>query len=275
MKNILLLVHDDVGQEARLQAALDVTRAVEGHLSCVDITQLPVVYGGYSVPGGAMLVQDEGAAMLLEDEYAREGVNRRRIEDRLAGEGVSWDWTDMTADMAEGIISAADFADLIVLNRKLDAFPGPDARGITGAVLMRAHKPVLAVPDALKSFALGGRAMIAWDGSTAATEAMRACVSLLRLASEVRLLCVETGYSDTYLDDAASYLSRYGIRAELHRVRDKGRPPAKVILDECTHWNTDWCVMGAYGHSRLRETLFGGVTRQMLTDCPVPLVLSH
>ncbi len=140
---------------------------------------------------------------------------------------------------------------------------------------MRAHKPVLAVPDALKSFALGGRAMIAWDGSTAATETVRACVSLLRLASEVRLLCVETGDSDTYLDDAASYLSRYGICAELHRVRDKQRSPAEVILEECTKWKTDWCVMGAYGHSRLRETLFGGVTRRMLTVCPVPLVLSH
>ena len=75
MKNILLLVHDDVGQEARLQAALDVTRAVEGHLRCVDVTQMPVLFGD---------PQDSaGAAMLLEDEFEREKGNSEVLKRRL------------------------------------------------------------------------------------------------------------------------------------------------------------------------------------------------
>jgi nucleotide-binding universal stress UspA family protein len=275
MKNILLLVHDDVGQEARLQAALDVTRAVEGHLRCLDVTQIPATYGTYVPPAGAMLVQDQVQAMLLEDEYAREGNNRHRIEARLAGEGVSWDWTDVTGDMAEAVIAMSDLADIIVLNRKLDAFSWPDARGIAGAVVMHAGRPVLAVPDALKTFKIGGRAIIAWDGSTPASAAMRASIPLLALASEVRLLCVEMDDSDSFLDDAASYLSRYGIHPELRRVRAGNESPADVILGESAQWGADWCVMGAYGHSRLREGLFGGVTRRMLTDCSIPLILSH
>jgi nucleotide-binding universal stress UspA family protein len=275
MKNILLLVHDDVGQEARLQAALDVTRAVDGHLRCLDVTQLPTTYGGYVPPAGVMLVQDEVGAMLLEDEYQREGANRQRTEARLAGEGVSWDWTDVTGTMAEAVIDHCDLADLIVVNRKLDVLPWPDGRAIAGAVARRAGRPVLAVPDTLASFNLGGRAIVAWDGSSAAAAALRAATPLLALASEVRLLRVGVEEDGSLLDEAASYLSRYGIRAEISRVSTGIPSPADIILREAAGWKADWCVMGAYGHSGLREALFGGVTRRMLTDSPIPLVLSH
>src|SRR6478609_4988629 len=78
MENILLLVHQDTGQEARLQAALDVTRAVKGHLTCADVSVMPILADDY--------VGSMGTAMLLEDERTREAENRVAIEARLAGE---------------------------------------------------------------------------------------------------------------------------------------------------------------------------------------------
>ena len=87
MKNILLLVHDDQGQEARLQVALDLTRAFGGHLSCLDVTILPALVGDYY--GGAT-----GGAMLLAEESDRETRNKAALEARLAHEDVSWDWQD-------------------------------------------------------------------------------------------------------------------------------------------------------------------------------------
>src|SRR5579884_4099177 len=105
MKNILLLVHDDAGQEARLQAALDVVRAVEGHLICLDVVQVPVLYGD--------IVSTDAAAILLEDEYIREDRNREMLAERLAGEAVSWEWRNATGDIAEATTSMADWADLI------------------------------------------------------------------------------------------------------------------------------------------------------------------
>jgi len=68
MKNILLLVHDDEGQEARLQAALDLTRALDGHLSCIDMTVMPVIVGDYYAGGDT--------AILLGEEREREGSDR-------------------------------------------------------------------------------------------------------------------------------------------------------------------------------------------------------
>lgn len=267
MKNILLFVHDDAGQSARLQAALDVTRALSGHLTCVDVTEIPMVYA--DAYAGAAL------AKCLADEDAREGRNRERLERRLASEDVCWSWHDYTGTFVDAILDAAGMADLIVLNRKLDAAPVPDMRRLTTDIIVSVRKPVLAVPDGLAEFPVGGRALIAWDGSAAVTATVRACIPLLSLSSSVRLFCAESYRGETDLNAAASYLSRHGIHAEIQRVYDEQRAVADIIMSECELWRADWCLMGGYGHGRLREELFGGVTRRMLGESRAPLVLCH
>jgi nucleotide-binding universal stress UspA family protein len=266
MKNILLLVHDDDGQEARLQAALDLTRAMEGHLSCIDISILPVIAGDYYGSGGA-------DAMLLADERAREDKNKVALEKRLAHEDVSWDWADYTGTLVDGIVEAAALADLIILNRKLDAFPYPDMRDVASRVLMHARKPIVAVPDTLKRFAVD-RALIAWDGQGSSAATMRACVPLLKIAKEVEIFMVRDGGGKTEPAEAAEYLSRHGIHAEIKMIEDGLHAPDQLIAEECARWHADYVVMGAYGHGRLMEA-FGGVTKRMLTQCKVPLVLGH
>lgn len=267
MKNILLLVHEDAGQEARLQAALDVTRAVEGHLECLDIAQIPVLLEDLQSTSAAM--------MLMDDEIAREKKNRAAIERRLTGEDVSWSWTDAVGDLVEVVLERAGMADLIVLNRKLDVFPSPDMRGITGSIVSRAGRPVLAVPDSLKRFDAAGRALIAWDGSAAVTATMQAAIPLLKLASEVRLFHVLRGSAEADLAEPATYLSRHGIHAEAKQAYDIQHSTAEVIMNELARSEADWFVMGAYGHSRVREALFGGTTRQILTETKVPVILGR
>ena len=137
MKNILLLVHDDDGQMARLHTAIDLTRALEGHLTCLDVTPTPV-YAGNAYAGF-------GEAVLLNDERVSEANNKTRIKARVAGENISWSWQDATGDFSQCVIDAASLADLIVLNRALDDYPLPDMRTIVSRVLMRARKPVVAV----------------------------------------------------------------------------------------------------------------------------------
>jgi uncharacterized protein YrzB (UPF0473 family) len=100
MKNILLLVHDDAGQEARFQAALDIARGLAGHLTCLDVVQMPVMAGDYD---------GMGSAMLLADEREREAGNRTALEARLAKEDVTWDWVDAVGDIADCITRASAF----------------------------------------------------------------------------------------------------------------------------------------------------------------------
>jgi nucleotide-binding universal stress UspA family protein len=267
MKNILLLVHDDGGQEARLQTALDVARGLDAHLTCLDVTQLPVI-----VDDGMNSI---ATAMLLEDERARETTNRERLEARLANEDVAWDWIDVTGSITECIIAVSALADLIIVNRKIDSNFGPDMRSITGTIAIQSHRPLVAVPDDLRTFATGGMALIAWDGSAPVIATMRASIPLLKLASSVHIFTVRNGSETVDAEEAAVYLSRYDIHASVRRIESEVKQHDELINTECATINADYCLMGAYGHSRIREALFGGVTRRMLTTSALPLILGH
>ena len=265
MKNVLLLVHDDNGQEARLQAALDVVRAVEGHLTCLDVAMIPDLIGD---PYGV-------GAFLLDEERQREGTNRNRLEQRLAVEGLPWNWVDATGTISSCITDAAGLADLIVVNRKLSDSSAPDMRTVAIDTLLKARKPVLAVPDGTRGLDLSGHAMIAWDGSDEATAALRASVPLLKLAKRVTILEIDDGSIATSGEEAASYLSRHDVGATLMSLQAQYPDAGDDILHQIKATRPDYVVMGGFGHGRIREAVFGGVSRRMLTESPVPLLMAH
>lgn len=265
MKNILLLVHDDAGQEARLQAALDLTRAFEGHLGCIDVALVPIVAA--DINGGAE------QAMLLNEERDREKANRLRLETRLNNEGISWDWTDVIGGMAQAMVDASSLADLLVLNRQLDQPSFLDMREITSSVLMKARVPVLAMPEKQTRFVMD-RAFIAWDGSETCAATMRACVPLLKLASDVRIFTATEKSPQLHPAAAARYLARHGISAEIEMVERGSVNADQKIGEAAQYWRADYVLMGAYGRGRLREA-FGGVTKRLLGTSPLPLLLGH
>jgi hypothetical protein len=143
VKNVLLLVHDDDGQESRLQTALDLTRALNGHLTGLDVTP-PVMIAGELYAGF-------GEAAVISDERTSEARNKAALTARLAQEDVSWDWLDAHGEIASCVLKHCSLADLVVLNRKLDGFTVPDMHGIASKILMHARVPIVAVPEDLGS----------------------------------------------------------------------------------------------------------------------------
>ena len=266
MKNILLLAHDDAGQEARLQAALDLARALDGHLVCLDVAQVPALAGDYF--GAA-----EGA--LLEAEREREIANQARLADRLEGEDVPWELREATGDIPDCMIEEAGLADLVVVNRRLDEDAFPDMRAIASSVVLKAGKPVVAVAEDDRGFDVHGTALVAWNGSRPVMNAIVAAVPLLKLAGSVILFEIADGLRRAPAEDAARYLSRHGVHATVDRIDNRTTAPSDLIRDACASLQPGYCVMGAYGHAQLREAIFGGVTRSMLSDSPVPLVIAH
>jgi nucleotide-binding universal stress UspA family protein len=267
MNNILLLIHDDAGQEARLQAALDVTRAVKGHLTCLDVSVvIPLVGADFGVATGAVMID-------LERES--EADNRSRIYPRLEKEDVPWDWIDATNYLEPALEEAAGLADLIVVNRQLDAFPLPDMRTLAAGLVINSGKPVLAVPDTAAGFNANGNALVAWDGSPESSAALTAAVPLLQLAGAVTIVEVDDGSVKAGAEEAAAYLSRHGIHAMIVRAATDGDDAGTVLLAKANSEEFDYLVMGGFGHSRFVEALFGGVTRRLLTESPVPLLLAH
>jgi nucleotide-binding universal stress UspA family protein len=269
MKNILLLVHDDDGQEARVQAALDLTRALNGHLTCLDIVRVPEFFSDYATTVGSMNLE-------LDWEVAAK-QNRARLEDRFGREEIGWDWIQDTGDVAAIINNRVDMSDLIVLNTTLADPDMSDMRSIVSATAVKSNKPILAVPQGYLRFAASGNAMVAWDGSAPSVAALRNALPILQIATSVSI--VEVDHRPDHgvsAEDGASYLSRHGIHATIQQRKTEGMvSTSSRLLEIATGMHADYIVMGAYGHSRLTEAILGGVTRSMLLRTSVPLILAH
>jgi nucleotide-binding universal stress UspA family protein len=141
---------------------------------------------------------------------------------------------------------------------------------------MGGRTPVLAVPQDARGMMITGRAMVAWDGSQEASTALRLSVPLLKQAEEVHVVTVEeAGKFPFPATGAPEYLARHGIKTEFHSWPQDGRTVEATLKAAIGAIKPDWMVMGAFGHSRLRELVFGGVTRSMLRDVHIPLLLAH
>lgn len=268
MKNVLVLIHDDDGQEARLQGALDAARALQGHLTCAHVTEFTPVIGAdaYNMSGGVMMLE-------VEEEIERE--NRAKVEKRLSSEDVPFEWIEITGAIEPAMKDAAQLADLIVVNSETSNFFQPQLYKLVERLVIKSGKPLLSVPTE-KGFRPADPVMVAWDGSGPASEALRAATPLLELSDSVTLLEIEDGSAGAPVTDAAEYLSRHGIKAEV--VREKAPiddSVSSVLLSELESGRFGWAVMGAFSTSRFRQALFGGTTKCMLKEAPVPLLIAH
>jgi nucleotide-binding universal stress UspA family protein len=270
MKSILLHVQSDAGMEARLQAALAIARAHGGHVSCLHVTPINLyivsdgVYGAYLMPDFATRL-DEMEAKIRAD-----------IEGRLKNEDVSFDYQQITGDPAQELISRSALVDLIVLGRYHHQETRYTPLTLIGDVLNNARVPVLVQPQEKAAFDPFGSAIVAWNGSLEAANALRGALPMLRKASAVHVVTVEEPKENELPPLAASeYLARHDIKSELHPLTKSEIPVAEAIVSTAQVMKAAYIVMGGYGHSRAREYLFGGVTRDLLTESPIPLLMAH
>ncbi len=269
MKTILLHIADDNGMNSRLQVALDIARAQEAHLTCLQPTSQfqPMIFA----PMGGQYVADFSMSDLRELESA----HRAKIEERLKSEDVQWNWQIGLGDAATLLTEQSGLADLLVVSQSVskgtqDGDPAP----IAGEVAVHAHAATLVVPLGSQGFDCKKSFVAAWNGSKEASRAIRFALPMLKLASEVHIVMIDEG-KDLPSLDASTYLSRHGIASELHQISAKKRKASEVIEEFAVEKDAAAIVMGAYGHSRLRETLMGGVTREQLFQSKFPLLMGH
>ncbi len=271
MKSVLVHINRDSGQEARFQAALDMVRACKGHLICVQTSPLENYLS--ADPYGVTFLLGQTIDEIREQEKAQ----REGFEARLKAEGISWDWH---CDVGSATLLLADhswLADLVVVSTPGRNWPRRLESPPTAAdLVLRVRAPLLAVPEDYGGLDLPGLAMVAWNGSPEACHAIRAALPLLAMAGAVVLVSVTEGSGyDFPATEAATYLARHGIRAEMVELKPGGRTVAEVLLNEAAVRGAAWLAMGAYGHSRLRESILGGATRDMLEQSTLPLLLAH
>jgi nucleotide-binding universal stress UspA family protein len=267
MKTILLHVHEDNGQETRLQAALDLARNLDAHLTCVQATPFDAYIVGD--PFGGVYAFPEIIARIREGEEE----SRAHIEEGLANEGVSWNWVHFDGSAAQVLVEQARLADLIVVSQARQEGSG-EPLPVAADVALHASTAVLAVPPGASRFDIGGVAAVAWNGAAESAHALRFALPLLAKASAVHIITVSEEESDFPATAACTYLSRHGISSELHVRKPNGGVPA-ALRDEVRKLGAAYLVMGAYGRSRLRQMVLGGVTSELLRTSEVPLLLAH
>lgn len=272
MRSLLLHAHRDDNFDARLQVTLDLARAFNAHVTLLQPIAFNIV-----VPGDFYGVTAADMAPVVR-ELAQQF--RAEVEPRVAGEDVRFDWVDEVGLADSQMIQHAALTDLAIVGASPpddDASPGPSP--LAGILAVHCKTPILVVPDHAKGMETGGPAMVCWNGSMEASRALKAAVPLLQAASKVFLVCVDSDPED---DDkflpaltGAQYLDRHGVKCEIVEVPRGKDKISHVLREVASAREVGLIVMGAYGKPRLLETIFGGVTAEMLKNPDVPILLSH
>jgi len=248
MRSILVNADRNPGMEARLETALSIARTCGGHVTALIDT--PVIRYIAMDPMGGGYVASEALKQAMADDDA----NAAEIEAGLQREDVSFDVIRSEAEPVDALSRAARLADVVILSR---------SGGLAGDLAMLSRTPVLALPDDRSMTVPLRKACIAWDGGDEAALALRGSISLLTNCDAVELVTVADHPSDFPPTEALRYLSRHGVHAELNEVGRRGSTEETLAVAVAS---ADLLVMGAYGHSRMREFLFGGVTRFFLEE---------
>jgi nucleotide-binding universal stress UspA family protein len=227
---------------------------------------------------------DSDEYLALHLQFLREQANAAlaAFEQQTAQPGMpAHDARLLDDEAASGLSLEARVADLLVLSH-------PDTVSeLIAQVLPQAGRPVLLLPAGLAAQApVGKRVLVAWDASREAGRALAGALPILRQADLVELVVCEATSEegvtrDVRMADPLPWLAHHGIQATLrvHGVAGGGRFHRDVIgealLSLAAAGNFDLLVMGAYAHSRLRETFLGGVTRTVLARMNLPVLLEH
>ncbi|WP_404479724.1 universal stress protein [Novosphingobium sp. BL-52-GroH] len=260
MRSILVNADRKPATEARIATAAEIARRADGHVTVIVDT--PVSRYIAMDPMGGSYVLSDALDKAREDDDAVATL----AEQLLARSGVAFDVVRCDDEPVTALAHAARLADLIVVSR---------SSGLAGDLALTSRTPILALADATPLALPIRRACIAWDGGEQAAAALRGSVPLLTSCESVKLVSVIEKRGGFPATDALRYLARHGVSAEFeeHERRDSTHQTLAIAVAQA---RADLLVMGAYGKSRVREFLFGGVTAHFLDEEGAPtLLLAH
>ncbi len=286
IKTILVPLDGSDASRNALLSAVAMAKDCGAHLDVVHVRTnpkdaVPLLGEGMS---GAVI---EDIIVAAEKEAVERARRARAIFDEVcSSEGIAWvdgpgeqsgataTWVEETGREDETAALRGRLADLIVVSRPTDD-TAVSATMTLNSVLVETGRAVLVVPPQGAS-TLGKRVAISWNGSAEASRAVAAAMPLIEGAEAVMILTVdgEEGNADV-ATRLGHYLAWHGVNAEIETSPVSHHQVGDTVLKRCTEWNADVLIMGAYTHSRLRQLIMGGVTRYVLAEATLPVVMVH
>ena len=267
--------------------ALAVARLFRSHLEFLHVridvqrTMLAMMSADMGGGGGYEQIIES-----LEQEVARrQRLGEQAFHDFCAQEHLpvscqptvnlpSAEWTLETGDEPKLLAEHSRTADLLVLGRARE--DERVAMDILEAALMATGRPVLIAPPTV-SRRISGIVAIAWKDTPESAKAVATAQPFLAIADQIIIYTVDDG---TPRDQSSCQrlrheLSWHNTNISVHHLKQDDRPPVEVLLNAVSGANADLLVMGGYGHSRLREVIFGGFTRHVMNGASLPVLMAH
>lgn len=276
-KSLLTVLTDPDWVETPLAQIVELAEANDAHAYalCIGVDRSP--HGYYEAGGNALLLQQA-----LDQAQEEASVLVSKAEALLAPSGIRWATergVSALAGMGEHVANRSRFSDLVVMSLPYGKGKGSDMEVAVEAALFGGRAPVLVMPDDAKPVSDFKTVIVAWNEGVEAMAAVRKSLPILRAADLVRIVTVGPATHRTDQTDPGGMLSqmlaRHGVTCEVD-VLGKTLPRTSDVLNRhVTDTGADMLVMGAYGHSRLREAILGGTTRNMLENATVPVLMAH
>jgi nucleotide-binding universal stress UspA family protein len=261
----------------------DLEMAVE--LCAPDGIHLSVLVMSFAAPPPI----GEYAAMVSDAWMEERQQDAARLEARRAAVSAFLQKMEISGDVTveypeaafadEAIGRRARYADVTIIGPEVIADKALKTKVVEGA-LFSSGRPLLIVPRGSKADLRPKSIVVGWDGRIECARAVREALEILKTADDVRLVLVdpaegETAHGEEPGADAAAYLARHGVTVTVDRLPLAGHSVAEVLSRRAVDCGAGMLVMGGYGHSRIRERIFGGVTRAMVEDPKLPVLMAR
>ena len=277
-KTILLHLHDPARADRLLDATMPLVRAMDAHLIGLCVMPPYVVLPGGEVGVATMTVDAH------RDAYQAD-INKLKARftevTRLNAARAEWREADANFATASGvIIEHGRVADLVVVSQKDKNWTLSDFLEEPERIAIETGRPVLLVPNTGKPVSPPKRATIAWNGKREAARAVFDALPLLKGTDEVNILWVHPERDQPHAGDIpgaelSATLSRHGIKCVASQTSANDGNIGHELLRQASAFGSDLLVMGAYGHSRMREFVLGGASREMLLQMDRLVLMSH
>ncbi len=276
-KSLLTVLTDTKIADAPLRQIISLAEAQDAHAEAlclgVDRTQTGYYYAG----ANAMVLQETLTRAHSEAAEILELANNA-----LGNSGVRWSAEDgvaQIADLGRHVAHRARFADLVILPRPYGTNRGSEVEPVVEATLFEGHAPVLVVPDEHTPQGPPKSIMVAWNEGVESLMAVRRAMPFLKAADQVHIVIIDPPTHGPERSDPggllSQMLSRHGVRCEIDVLSKTMTRVSDVLNRHAVDTSADMIVMGAYGHSRFREAILGGATRNMLEQAAVPVFMAH
>lgn len=273
IKNLLIAYSGSDSSDAALDAALFIRDKYDAHLTgLLAHTFAPINQNvGSWIPDDVRDSIKKAQAKAAKDIEAR---FKQRTASSSAPDKVHW--ISKLGDGNETVARCARFYDLTILGR-YDAVQGEDHELQPDIIAMVSGRPVLLVPREFDMSTFNEHAVLAWDGKRAAARALGDAMQILKTKSLVTIVTVGDGVSELSMPEmnVQTALQRHGVNTEQVQLARNGKSVGYRILEFLDKAQPRLLVMGAYEHSKFRQSIVGGVTDSVLKQAKVPILISH